>query len=198
MNIIYKSTNKINNKCYIGQTVNFKNRKYRHEYDSTKKSTVYFTRAIAKYGINNFEWEILVECPVEDLNAQEIYWIKYWESFGKKGYNLTISGKSSSGYKQTKEHIQNNINTRLGKKQSDKTKEKMRIAQTGKKLSDKTKNKISLAKRNKTLYSFKHKNGDIELNITIYDLCIKYKLNRKYINRLVSGNIKFANKWYLI
>lgn len=87
--IIYKITNKVNNKVYIGQTrytLEFRWRQHQHKKDNT-----YFHNAIHKYGIENFNLEILEECDIELLNSREIYYIAKYDSF-KNGYNLTIGG----------------------------------------------------------------------------------------------------------
>lgn len=57
--IVYKATNKINNKVYIGITTKtLEHRKRIHIRDSKTKDT-YFYRALRKYSENNFEWEII-------------------------------------------------------------------------------------------------------------------------------------------
>lgn len=45
-----------------------------------------------KYGFENFSFEILEECKTEELDEEEIYWIKYYDSYNK-GYNLTGGGQ---------------------------------------------------------------------------------------------------------
>lgn len=87
--IIYKITNKVNGKSYIGQTrytLEFRWRQHLHKKDNT-----YFHNAIHKYGEENFKKEILEKCKVEDLNSKEIYYIAKYNTF-KEGYNLTIGG----------------------------------------------------------------------------------------------------------
>lgn len=87
--IIYKITNKVNNKSYIGQTrytLEFRWRQHQHKKDNT-----YFHNAIKKYGIENFNLEILEECSIENLDSREIYYISKYDTF-KNGYNLTIGG----------------------------------------------------------------------------------------------------------
>lgn len=87
--IIYKITNKVNNKSYIGQTrytIEFRWRQHQHKKDNT-----YFHNAIHKYGIENFSIEVLEECDIKDLNSREIYYIAKYDTF-KNGYNLTIGG----------------------------------------------------------------------------------------------------------
>lgn len=87
--IIYKITNKVNGKSYIGQTrytIDFRWRQHQHKKDNT-----YFHNAIHKYGIENFSIEILEECNIEDLSSKEIFYIAKYDTFNN-GYNLTIGG----------------------------------------------------------------------------------------------------------
>lgn len=93
--IIYKSTNLINNKVYIGQTIHKLNyRKARHIRDSRKETKNYFHNAINKYGSENFKWEIICECEtLEELNEKEILYIQKYNSTEKKyGYNIAYGG----------------------------------------------------------------------------------------------------------
>ena len=86
---IYKITNKVNGKSYIGQTrytIEFRWKQHQHKKDNT-----YFHNAIRKYGADNFIVEKLEECNIEDLNEREIYYIAKYNTF-KDGYNLTIGG----------------------------------------------------------------------------------------------------------
>lgn len=86
---IYKITNKVNNKSYIGQTrytVEFRWRQHIHKKDNT-----YFHNALHKYGIENFTVETLEECEANLLNEREIFYIAKYNTF-KEGYNLTIGG----------------------------------------------------------------------------------------------------------
>ena len=97
--IIYKVLNKINGKEYIGQTVgSLKIRKRKHISAALRNpGTIYFHKAIRKYGIDNFKWEILTECDtIEELNRLEIHYIKLYNTFNN-GYNLTLGGNGSVG-----------------------------------------------------------------------------------------------------
>lgn len=90
--IIYKITNKVNGKSYIGQTrytIEFRWNQHKHKRDNT-----YFHNAIRKYGIENFNIEILEECNIEDLNSREIFYIAKYDTFSN-GYNLTIGGSGN-------------------------------------------------------------------------------------------------------
>lgn len=87
---IYKITNKINNKCYIGQSRNIERRWKRHIQENNDSA---IHRAIKKYGVENFSFEVIEECSTEELDKKEIYWINFYNSIDKeKGYNLTLGG----------------------------------------------------------------------------------------------------------
>ena len=93
--LIYKFTNKINNKVYIGQTTQtIEQRTNKHL--SQLDDNTYFHRALKKYGINNFDIEVIEQnIPLNELDNREIYWIKYYDSYhtSNKGYNLTKGGQ---------------------------------------------------------------------------------------------------------
>lgn len=95
---IYKHTNKINGKCYIGLTSkDIKNRAGKNGYGYR---TQYFSRAIKKYGWDNFEHEILEDNieTIEEANKREKYWIKFYHSCVLDsechGYNADFGGGS--------------------------------------------------------------------------------------------------------
>lgn len=86
---IYKITNKVNGKVYIGQTkYTIEARWKQHQY---KKDKTHFHNAIRKYGVENFIVEQLEECEISELDSKEIYYIAKYNSF-KEGYNSTIGG----------------------------------------------------------------------------------------------------------
>ena len=108
MGCVYKITNKINNKAYIGYTVRtLKERWQQHvrcafheqldgSYDNALK------RAIRKYGTENFYTEVLeFSDDKEYLTHQEKYWIKYYNTCiifpDSWGYNLTTGGEGGNG-----------------------------------------------------------------------------------------------------
>lgn len=95
---IYKITNTINNKCYIGQSKDIY-RRWREEKtavtnpaDSEYESPR--SRAIRKYGLENFTFEILEECGVDQLNIREGYWAKHYNSYVPNGYNVAMCGEN--------------------------------------------------------------------------------------------------------
>ena len=93
---IYIYINKINNKKYVGQSIDILRRKYMHEYNAFNKNTLEynskFHKALRKYGLDNFIFDILEECEKEKLSEREQYWIEFYDSF-KNGYNATPGGE---------------------------------------------------------------------------------------------------------
>ena len=95
--IIYKITNLINNKCYIGQTIKTLNtRKLQHINTSKRNIEVshHLYSSFNKYGIDNFIFEeIDTANTIDELNKKESYWIEYYQSTNPNlGYNLKGGG----------------------------------------------------------------------------------------------------------
>lgn len=106
---IYKFTNLINNKIYIGLSNNIERRYKEHLYLSqSNKDKMYFHAALRKYGIKNFSFEVLETFEQEDrelLAERERYWIAYYNSYAE-GYNETPGGDNQDGRtKLTKEDV---------------------------------------------------------------------------------------------
>ena len=90
---IYKITNLINGKVYIGQSKNVKRRIKEHQQQYASNSISKIRNAINKYGIQNFKVEIL-EKDIENYNEREMYWISYYNSTDSNcGYNITDGGE---------------------------------------------------------------------------------------------------------
>ena len=97
---IYKIENKINGKIYIGQSIAIKTRWQQHKYEAKMgESQAPLYRALRKYGIENFSFEILEECPQESLNEREIFWIAFYKSNNRDfGYNVLSGGENGIIY----------------------------------------------------------------------------------------------------
>ena len=126
--IIYKATNKINGKIYIGQTINtlaYRANQHLRETRSAKKKNTYFHNAIQKYGFENFIFEkIDTASSIEELNDKEQYWIKYYNSIDKSiGYNLDSGGANCFKSESTKRKIGD---TTIVKWNNQETAQKMR------------------------------------------------------------------------
>lgn len=88
---IYKITNKINNKIYIGQSVDIKRRWSDEKSRSNNNSLCLVSAlysALHKYGVDNFTFEIIEECNETQLNEREAFWINKFNSIKPNGYNI--------------------------------------------------------------------------------------------------------------
>ncbi|MBR1645271.1 MAG: GIY-YIG nuclease family protein [Selenomonadaceae bacterium] len=116
--VIYKITNKLNGKIYIGQTTQTLNRRIGQH----KRANSVIGQAIRKHGWKNFTVEVLEECDtLEQLNEREKFWIAHFDCKAPKGYNLTDGGDGASSLE---------------------SREKMSESHTGKKLSAEHRKKI--------------------------------------------------------
>lgn len=106
MHYLYRITNIINNKVYIGQSNNPEYRWKQHKYDSQRTEPIqYIHRAIAKYGISNFVFEVIAGCKTqEDTNEVESLLIIQYDSRSKEhGYNLMVGGSHGGHSEETKQ-----------------------------------------------------------------------------------------------
>lgn len=169
--VIYKTTNLVNNKIYIG-----KDKKNNPKYLG---SGILLNNSIKKYGRNNFKKEIIQECfSLDELNESETLWILKLESYKREiGYNIALGGEGGDTIsnnpkkyeigKRHSEKLKGKPSGMKGKNHSQETKEKLhltssgenngmferhhteetkeilRIKHTGKHLSEETKHKIS-------------------------------------------------------
>ena len=91
---IYKITNKINGKSYIGQSINVEKRWIEHQrsaFKSRSKKTYPLYEDIRQYGIDNFTFELLEECEARALNKLEQFYVEKYNTFND-GYNQTEGG----------------------------------------------------------------------------------------------------------
>ena len=136
--LIYKITNLINNKIYIGQTTRSLEERWRLHKRSKSCRAIY--SAILKYGINNFKIETVCEClTIEELNIKESEYIQLYKSISPNGYNLRGGGNNNFLSEETKLKISNankgQISWCAGKKlgpKSELIKQKISQAKLGK------------------------------------------------------------------
>ena len=220
--IIYKATNLINGKIYIGQTiVSLTERKGDHKRKSFKhNSKSSFHSAIRKYGFDNFKWEIIDTAETrKELNDKEKKWIKHYESTNnKKGYNLTSGGDCIEFTEEVKKKISL---AQIGKKiTEDQSRERSkRMAGKGnhfygKKHTEESKNKISKSRKGiKGKYTEESKlrtikkgsdNGMAKINeLTALNIKIDLKnglkikaISIKYnISESIVKSIKYGHTW---
>jgi group I intron endonuclease len=178
MGYIYKITNNINDKCYIGQTQNIKLRFYEHiknhQNQLMTRNHPKLYNAMRKYGIENFSFDVILQ-DVDNLEIDiwERIYIIFYDS-KDNGYNCTDGGHTMLGKvhrEETKIKISNSLK---GRQFSEESRLKMSKWQSSKKLSNYTKSKISDAlvgnnwnyghqnrSRQKYEYTFKSNDGSI-------------------------------------
>ncbi len=158
--IIYKITNTINNKIYIGQTIqSFKNRLNEHKKKMRNGSKSPLYDALRKYGIENFEFKIIdTAVNQQELDSKEIFYIKQFNSRYPSGYNLTDGGAGTFNYRHTQKDklrmkklkegmFLGENNPFYGKHHTTEQKEKWKKDRKGRKLSEEWKLKISKTRK---------------------------------------------------
>jgi group I intron endonuclease len=177
---IYIIENEINDKLYVGRTLNVHKRKRAHFSKYSKNLAI--KSAIEKYGAQRFDFVLLESCDSEEeLNAREIYWIEKLSTLSPSGYNLKQGGQSGSpteivrkrmsvahqgiplspehrmAISQAAEGREVSAETRskiskahLGMQHAVESKIKMSKAKTGRKLSPETRLKMSVSHKGKS------------------------------------------------
>lgn len=123
---IYYIKNIINNKLYVGQSIDVYARLSRHKTDLRGgRDSKHLQKSYNKYGEDNFEFVMFMECPVDDLDYWEKYYIAKWNTQDEKfGYNLDGGGsKSRLMSEETKDLISQAL---IGHVVSEETKNKIR------------------------------------------------------------------------
>jgi group I intron endonuclease len=148
--IIYKVSNTINDKIYIGQTTRtLEKRMQRHRDALLRGEKFHFYNALRKYGMENFKWEIIYKAKtLEELNSKEQEYILLYDSY-KNGYNMQLGGSKGKQSQLIKDKI-SKANT--GKKRTKEEKIKMSNSQKGKKIPIEQINKIIATRRKNGWY----------------------------------------------
>jgi len=166
---IYKITNLINGKFYIGLSCNIRRRFWEHTSKANKRcgACPILARAMRKYGSKNFIVEVLEECQEHELSAREVFWImklrpQYNRSQGGLGIRgvrhtdktkriLSLRGKAQWALKtelERAEFVKNNLKgPRVGHIVSEATREKLRLKLSGRSLSESHKRNIGISNR---------------------------------------------------
>ena len=187
---IYKITNKVNGKSYIGQTIqNVKERFYQHCATKCSQAVLNMVihKAITKYGKSNFTIEVIEEVESANLNDRERYWIRYYDSYNN-GYNSTEGGQD--GIKLFK-----NLDTESIIREYKSGKSLREIGrlfnvdkQTIKDLL--VRNNISL--RTTRTYKFSQKDKediikDLSLGLSRKEIISKWNISKGYLSQLING-----------
>jgi group I intron endonuclease len=220
---IYRITNLINNKVYVGQTIQKIERRLRQHLRDSKNLKLKFPiyLAMRKYGIKNFICETICVCSnIKELNNKETFFILKYRSNEKKfGYNCDTGGKNKIPNKETRKKYSKRSsgkkNGMYGKKHKNKSIRLMslnRIIKTGKDhhhygipRSKNTKRKISqnhtdVSGKNNPSYDHKiyhwvHKGGK-EVHLTRYRFQVRYKIKSPdCLRKLIRKKQKIYKNW---
>lgn len=189
--IIYKITNNINGKIYIGQTTrSLEERLSEHK----RKRKPLISKALRKYGIENFSIEIIYEAStIDELNKKEFEFIRKYNCITPNGYNQCEGGGNTIGYNHTKEAKERmskakskiytgENNPMYGKHHSDEAKKKMSEKRKNRKLTDEWKKKIGDSCKKKVI------NIDTgEIFNSIKEAAEYYNLKDTHISRVCKG-----------
>ena len=186
---IYKITNVLNMKVYVGQTYDFAQRKAGHIYASKNISNERpLYRSMRKHGTESFLFEIIEECTDDQVDDREKFWIAHYDSRNtEKGYNLALGGKGCSidVRRKLSDALKGNTHC-VGRILSTETREKLSKAGRGTK-------KSWVAERNKSLLASetpffgKHHTEEVKAKIG--------KANS--IHQSGEGNSQFGSVWIL-
>ena len=152
---IYKITHIDTGRIYIGQSTNLKARKYSHK---SAKQNYHLANAINKYGWDSFKFEVLVYAEgLEYLNYLEEQIIKSYDCLSPNGFNLRQGGNNSTFSEETKKKMSERKKQDIalgrcpkpknmtGFKHSPETIEHLKKVHKGRKFSDETKEKLRIA-----------------------------------------------------
>ena len=174
---IYKWENRINHKCYIGQSIDL-NKRLAHHFSNIKNNRYDnpLYRAIKKYGLENFDVTIIEVLEASDdlkskLDEREVYYIQKYNSYGKNGYNQTLGGDGGIlGYKFTeeqREHVSKN-STKVA------------------------------AEKSRRIYMYNIKSNCIQMWIDVKHAAGYLKINRATISKACLGQIHLIkDEWVL-
>jgi group I intron endonuclease len=145
--VIYKASNKINGKIYIGRTIQELNKRI-SQHMSKSSDCSYFKNALEKYGVDGFVWEVIDTAnSLDDLNDLEYHYIKQYGSYKRDyGYNLTLGGHGVRGFTHSEATKLKISKSKIGVKLppfSDRHKRRIGKANKGNKHSKASRNKMS-------------------------------------------------------
>lgn len=193
--IIYKITNLINRKIYIGQTTISINKRWSQH--CNKQSNTAISKAIKKYGIKNFEIKVLSRAnSIDELNHREAYYIKLFNSLSPSGYNLMSGGKNSLHSVDSKIKMSNRLKGfGLGRKLSKATRLKIATFNHGQKRSINVKLAMSAAKNGKEIVMLDSNQNVVWQGFLLSECAKQYNLHVSGI-RLCLYNKQKAHKGF--
>jgi group I intron endonuclease len=199
MSFIYKTTNKINGKIYIGKS--------KYNKSAYLGSGLKLKYAINKYGTDNFEKTIIEECDDKIVSAREIFWINEFNSTDDSiGYNISKGGQGGAHFWDTMTESERELHC---KKISDGRKGVLlgpRTTITKQKQSDSFNKYIKDnptflrergLKKCKTYYCVDCKNNVLYITQNLKEFCLTHNLDLGAMQHNARSRKKQCNKnWY--
>lgn len=209
---IYKITNLVNGKVYIGQTTNYNKRRTSHfaYLRNNTHANEHLQKAFNKYGEDKFVIEIVKECKPEELDFWEINYINTYKACNKKyGYNLINGGQV---YRHHSSETRKKISEKLkGRKFSEEHKNRIKIANNNKIYTPFQKEMMKIKQietRKKRQTGCGEKNGNAVISdrkaeelllevlslkkVIVRDLAQKYNVNESIVYNLI-GNVSYKH-----
>lgn len=185
---IYCLKNQINGKKYIGQTTDINQRIREHLSRDDRKG---INQALAKYGIDNFELEILEKVSMDQIGERERYWIDKYNTFKGNGYNLKEGGGRNDGENNPMYGVKGEDHHSHGKPSP--LRGKTRTPEFSKKISEALRETDQNEKTNhpKSIVDIKMSENilkdRVQKEMSIYGLTKKYGISTKPIQDILSG-----------
>ena len=209
---LYRITNIVNGKIYIGQTIEPTKRWYQHRRDSANPTMV-IHHAINKYGAENFKFEVIASCKSwEDANETETFLVSQYNSLVEngKGYNVALGGYNApkseawkEAFKEWHESLSSEERAEISKKQSEATKKQIETkghpAQGTKRTPEQIQNLIQARKDNPVEYTEEKRKNMSEAHIGLKDSeetkkkkseSIKLSWEQRHAELIESGELK--------
>jgi group I intron endonuclease len=206
---VYKITCVPSNKIYIGSAKDMHNRwaVHRYQLDKQKHNNMHLLRAYNKYGKDNFIWEIIEECSVDQLRIREQHYLDTLQPFGKNGFNMSKTARAPNiGISPSLETRTKLSAGRRGKVHSAETKLKMSQSRKGRKRTKEQieKHRASILGRKQSEETIRKKTKDYIavsptgeiLNINnITKFCRDYSFNIGGLYHVMNGTNKHYKGW---
>ena len=221
MGWIYLIRNKVNGKCYVGQTI--KKRVEQRWSEHRRRPQGCLKDAFKKHGFENFEFSAICEIPQADgwreaLDVREINEIKDRNTLAPNGYNIEHGGnknkivqpetrkkisEGNTGKKRTIETCAKISEKTRGLKRTDETRERIRNSRIGKKATEETKAKLSKSRTGENNSNAKiveqwskDRQTLIEVHTSLEGASVKVGANASNISMCCSGKRKSAGGFY--
>jgi group I intron endonuclease len=207
---IYKFTNRVNNKVYIGYTNNPQNRLRTHKHKSITSDTALYCAA-RKYGWDNFTFEVIYQSLDGDhcLNVMEEHFIKEYKSYVGMGfgYNMTFGADGQlNPTPETRYKIGSANRGKVRGALSEETKRKIGLANSNKKRTDAEKEhlrQLNLGKKNSIearnnkskLYTVTSPSGDSFDIVNLCQFCKDNNLNQGAMGAIARGKPSKHKGW---